>query len=181
MALAVFAVGVVTSTREERRGSAGRSTSRLMACPGLGCDLVQADPFDPRGGSAEVGGDDLTVQAHGLEHLGASVATEGRDPHLGYDLQQALAESLDVVVEGGGRSDVLAQPVSQCQVDQSLEGEVGVYGRGAVAQEKRHVHDLARLAGLDDDVHARPPGAAQEMLVDGGDRQQGGYRHDALG
>ena len=63
----------------------------------LGDDL-QTDAAHPRGRPREILVDELLVQAHRLENLCAAVALDGRDPHLGHDLEDALVEALDVVL-----------------------------------------------------------------------------------
>ena len=60
------------------------------------------------------------------------------------------------------------------QVFQRLNGQVGVDGAGAVADEQGEVHDLARLARLDDESHLGAGFLADEVVVHGGERQQAG-------
>ena len=59
--------------------------------------LVEADAAEPAHGAGEVLVDQLLGQTDGLEDLGAGVGRHRRDPHLGHDLEHALAAGLDEV------------------------------------------------------------------------------------
>jgi hypothetical protein len=135
-------------------------------------DDVDAHAADAGGGPGEVLVDEVLVQAHRLEDLGAVVALDGGDPHLGDHLDDALVHRLDVLLLGDvGRP--LHHPQPDLVVD-GLEGQVGVHGAGAVAHQQREVVDLARLARLQ---HQPDPGAGalgQEVVLHRRHRQQGG-------
>ena len=78
----------------------GRS-GKARCVPGLdlGGDHVQADAADARRRPGEILVDDVLVQADGLEDLGAAVALDRRDAHLGHHLDHALVDRLDVVLD----------------------------------------------------------------------------------
>src|SRR2546430_7079229 len=61
--------------------------------PFLG-DQVDADARHAGGGPGEVAIHEVPVQADGLEDLGAAVALQRRDPHLGHDLEDLDAAEL---------------------------------------------------------------------------------------
>src|SRR5262249_2256221 len=65
----------------------------------------RAAPADRAAGPGEVPLHQLLVESDRLEHLRAGVRRDGRDAHLGHDLQDALAERLDVVAHRLGRRD----------------------------------------------------------------------------
>src|SRR5206468_639359 len=66
----------------------------------LGGDLRQADPADARGRLVEVAADELLVEPDRLEDLGAAVALDRADAHLGHDLDDALLDRLAIAVDG---------------------------------------------------------------------------------
>ena len=131
---------------------------------------VQADAFDARGRAGEVLLDQRLVQADGFEHLRAAIALQRGDAHLGKSLQQALVDGLDEVVQ---RFRLDASPVAPGLVD-GFERQVGVHRAGAIADQQGEVHDLARLAGFDDQGHLRAGFLAHQVVVHGGQRQQAG-------
>jgi hypothetical protein len=94
--------------------------------------LEDADAFDLRRGSGEVLVDHLFLQADGLEDLRAGVGHVGRDAHLGHDLEQALADALDEVLDRLFRRVLVAAD----HLLDRLEREVGVNRFGAVAGEQ---------------------------------------------
>ena len=68
-----------------------------------------------------------------------------------------------------------ASPGEQALADhvvQRLEGQVGVDGAGAVAEQQREVVHLARLAALEHQADARARPLAQQVVLHRRDRQQ---------
>ena len=59
-------------------------------------------------------------------------------------------------------------------VVQGFERQVRIDGAGAVADQQREVHDLARLARFDDQRDLRAGLLADQVVVHGGQRQQAG-------
>jgi hypothetical protein len=140
----------------------------------LAPELLEPDTPDARGRPGEVPVYDLFVQADGLEDLGPAVREEGRDAHLGDDLEQPLAYGLDVVLLRLLEANALQQ-VGARHLLQRLEGEVRVDRRRAVADEQREVVHLARLGGLDDEGGPGPYAGPHQVVVDGGGREQARY------
>src|SRR6185437_14376958 len=101
-----------------------RRKSRAVTHQHLLRDRLHADAADARGGPGEVLIDDVRSQADRLEHLGAVIALDGGNAHLGHDFDHALGRGLDVVLASQPGVDVRHQPL----VDQGLErleGQVG--------------------------------------------------------
>ena len=141
---------------------------------------AEPDAADARRGAGEVAVDERLLEAHRLEDLRAAVALDGRDPHLGDRLQQALAQRLDDPLLGlVGVLDAGDAPVAGELVD-GVEHQIGVDGARAVADEHGEVVDLARLAGLEHESRAQARALAHEVVVHGADGQQRGDRR-ALG
>ena len=133
---------------------------------------VEPDAFDPRRRTGEVSLDEFLVEADGFEDLRAAIALQRGDAHLGEDLQQALVDGLDVVIERLFGSDAVGQLAAQAHVLEGLDGEIGIDGAGSVADEQRIVHDLARLAGFDDERDLGAGLLADQVVVNRGEREQ---------
>ena len=109
-------------------------------------DLKHTDTAHSAGGAGEILVDGLAVDADGLEQLRTAVRHVSRDAHLGHDLGQALADRLDVVVNGFFGRQVARQLFVQCS--QGFHGQVGVHGFGAVTGQHSKVVNFAGGAGL---------------------------------
>ena len=121
--------------------------------------------------------DQLGREADGLEDLRARVGLDRRDPHLRDRLEQALGDALDDAVLGLVDAHAVGQPAVLDQLGERLEHHVRVDRRRAVADQRREVVDLARLAGLEHEAGLQARALAHEVVVDGGDRQQRRDRH----
>ncbi len=131
-------------------------------------DLVEADTGDLRHGTGEVLVDELLVETDRLEHLRAAVRRDRGDAHLRHHLQHALAGGLDVLLHRFVRiSATETVETLRDQVLDRLEREVRVDRAGTVTSEERHVVDLARVAGLDDEPDLRARLLANEVVVHG--------------
>ena len=159
----------------EQLGDRGRVGARV-AVERLARDRVEAHSLDPRGRAREVAVDDLLLDPDDLEDLRARVGADGRDPHLGEDLQESLADRADHALLGVLRAHALRQPVLAVKRVERLEHHIWVDCRGPGADQRGDVMDLARLAGLDHeaDLQARP--LAHEVVVHRADRQQRRHR-----
>src|SRR5215204_4590808 len=140
----------------------------------LAPDLREADAPDARGRAGEVPLYDLLVEADGLEDLGPAVRQQGRNPHLGDDLEEALSYGFDVVLAGLLYTYALEQ-VRARHLLQRLEGEVRVNSRRAVADEQREVVHLARLGRLDDEGGSGTDASPDQVVVDGSGGEQAWY------
>ena len=83
-----------------------------VAARGFGEHLLDADTFDARGGAGEILVDQRAIEADGLEDLGAAITLEGRDAHLGHDLEESQADGLDVLFVAFSREVSLIWPFS---------------------------------------------------------------------
>ena len=141
-----------------------------MAAHRLLGDLVEPDALDRRHGPGEVLVEEDAVEPDGIEDLRAAIGLERADAHLGHHLQDALADGVGVVLAhlGGRKLDagILADLL------QGLERHVGIDRLGAVAREQTEIVQLPRLAGLDDETDFGAQAAADQMMMDGRDRQQ---------
>ena len=115
--------------------------------------------------------DDVLAQADRLEHLRAAVALDRGDAHLGHDLDHALGRRLDEVLARRLVVDAGEQTLADHVVD-GLEGEIGIDGAAAVADQQREVMHLARLAGLEHEADARAQAFADQVVVQAGDGEQ---------
>ena len=133
-------------------------------------DLLQADALHPADRVGEVLVDHVLPDAHRLEDLGRLVGLQGGDPHFGGDLHDAVEDGAVVVVDGG--VGVLVQQLSFHQLLDALLGQIGVHRRRAEAQQGGEVVDLPGLGGLQHDGQAGALLGADQILLQGGDRQQ---------
>ena len=147
---------------------------QLVHADGLFRDLEHADTFHLAGGAGEVLVDGFGVQADGFEQLGTAVRHVGRHAHLGHDLGQALADRLDVVVDGL----FSAQVARQLLVDalQGFHGEVGVHGFCTVTRQHCEMVHLAGGTGFDHQTCCSAQTFTHQMLVNG---RQGQQRRDS--
>ena len=148
----------------------------LVAGQRLPRDLLQPDAGHARNGAAEVVVDQLGAEADGLEYLRAEVAADGRDAHAAEGLQQALLDGRDVVVRRLVRQQLRVQHPLLGKLVHGGEGGVRTDGVGAVTDQQREVHDLARLARLRDDAGGGAQALADQVMVQAGGGQQDGDR-----
>ena len=108
--------------------------------------------------------DDVLTEAERLEHLGAAVALDRGDAHLGHDLDDALGRRLDHVLARGLVVDAGQRVLADHVIDR-LERDVRVDGAGAVTDEQREVMHFAGLAGFHHETDARAQALADEIAV----------------
>ena len=123
--LAVLAPLVMAAGVEHMAVDLAVGKGQLM--PGLHFpgDDVQADAADARRGAGEVLFNHRRMQADGFENLRAAIALDGRDAHLGSDLDHALDGGLDEILAGVLVLDVGEQTLADHVVER-FEGEVGI-------------------------------------------------------
>ena len=169
--LAALAVLVLAARRQAAvdDGALGR-VAALVAQPRLLGHHVDAHPAHPGGGPGEVLVDEVLVEADRLEDLGAVVALDGRDAHLGDDLDDALGDRLGVALLG-----LVGRPGDEAELDlvvDGLEDQVGVHRAGAVPDEGGEVVDLARLARLEHQAAAGAGPLPDEVVLHRRHRQE---------
>ena len=174
VALAPFAVLIAASDFELgigfRRGLQGKPVPQQ----GFPRQHIQAHALDAGGRAREVALHHRLVQADGFENLRAAVTLQGGDPHFGKDFQQPLVDGLDVVLQGFVRSVFRREQAFGAQVSQRFKGEIGIDGAGAIPEQQREMHHLARLARLDNEGDLIPGFLAHQVIVHGRQRQQTG-------
>ena len=168
--LAAHAVGVFAADIQ-RMAIYGRvAIGRAMAFDGFLGDFRQTRAVGGGAGAGEEPRQELVAESHGIEDLGAAIGLIGRDAHLGHDLQQALADRLDValvyLVLAHGFRQFMTKP------GQRVEGQVGVDGLGAIASQQGEMMNFAGFAGLDDQTDLGPEPAADQVVMHGGGGQQ---------
>jgi hypothetical protein len=100
------------------------------------------------------------------------IALDGRDAHLGHGFDHAFDRRLDVFFDGG----VVINIRQQFFADQIIERfirEIGIDRRAAVADQEREMMHLARFAGFQNQTDLGAGAAADQMMVQTGNRQQG--------
>ncbi len=96
-----------------------RGVGARVALERLAGELGQPDAADRRRGAAEVAVDQIAVEPDRLEHLGAAVGGDRRDPHLRHHLQQALADRLQQPLGGLGLGEAVGQLGAAVEIGRS--------------------------------------------------------------
>ena len=96
-AVLVDSVAVVSGVRQRMRRGVVLDKRPLakrggVAGHGLAADTGKREAADAGGGAREAEVDDVAAEAEGLEDLRALVRLQGRDAHLGHDLEDADAD-----------------------------------------------------------------------------------------
>ena len=151
--------------------TAGRGECLAVAREHVVRQLLQVRAAEVAGGAAEVGGHQLVGQPHDLHELRAVVGAQGRDAHLGDDLEQSLLQAGQVALRSppAGVRELAAR---FCRRFHRLQGQVGTDRLRPEGDERGDLVVVAGLAGLDDEARAHPEAPPHEVLVDGGDGQE---------
>src|SRR5436190_1246050 len=104
------------------------------------------------------------VQSDGLENLRAAIALDGRDAHLGGDLDHSLHRSFDEILAGILVFDVAEQALAN-HVVEGFKSEIRIDRACAVANQKGEMMDLAGFAGLQDQADTGASSLANEVMV----------------
>ncbi len=158
----------------------GRLHRECMFDHSFASQYIQTHALDARGRAREIPLHHRAVQPDHFEDLRAEIALQGRDPHLGEDLKQALVHGLPVVLEHLVEAVVGGEISAGVEIFQRFDGQIGIDGAGAVADEQPEVHDLARLAGFRDQRHLIARLLPNQVMVHGGERQQARDRRVVL-
>ncbi len=149
--------------------------SGYMGANGLFLYFKNAYAFDAAGRACEVLANGFTIDANDLKQLGAAVAHVGRHPHLGHDFGQALANGLDVVVNGFVSTQVTGQ--AGMQLLKGFHGKVRVNRLSTVACKNCKVMYLSRSARFHHQSGRSAQALTHQMLVNGRQGQQRWNRH----
>ena len=175
MVLAAQSKGVIAAEIEHVLVERVVAISVLVPRDRLLRDLAQPHAFDRRRRAGEVFLDKIAGETDGVEDLRPAIGLVGRDPHLGDDFEDPLADRLDVVLLhlfGAERQIVL-----DAHLLERGKGEIGVDRLRAVAGQRTEMMHLARLAGLDDDAGQGAQTLADQVMVHRRCREQSRDRH----
>ena len=166
--------------------SLGGCRAKCVLQQGLARQHFHGYALDARSGAGEVALDERFLQADGLEDLRALITLQRGNAHLRKGLQEAFVDRLHIVLENFVPGVVERESAAAMQVLERFDGQIRIHGAGAVAQQQGEVHHLARLARFHDQRHLIARLLANQMIVNGGKRQQAGYRrmlvvHAAVG
>ncbi len=152
-------VGVVLSGLAEAHAAVVRHRLGSLASGVL--DVVQVGAADPRGDRGEAQLHHLGTEAERLDDLGAAIARDAGDSHLGHDLQQSRLERLSVARRGF--------------IAHGRERQVGMDRRRADGDQAGEVVHIDAVAGDGHDVGCHSPTGRKQMRVHGADRER--HRH----
>ena len=129
----------------------GRGVPRSALCG----DDINPDAPEQARRTGEVGVDEILVEPDRLESLGTGVRSDDRDAHLRHDLEHALAERLDQVVNSLLGVDAGNHPAPH-ELLRRLHREVRVDRRRSIPDQERDVMNLPHVSRFDDetDLHA---------------------------
>ena len=133
----------------------------------------EADALDRGGRAGEIGVDEVGIEPDRVEDLGAAIGLVGRDAHLGHDLENALADRLDVVLADIGRIEIGEAPGTQ--ILERLEGDIGIDPFRTIAGERAEMVHFARFAGFDDQPGLHAQALPHQLVMHCGGGQQGGH------
>ena len=102
------------------------------------------------------------MQADDLEQLGTAIARYRRNTHLRHDLEQALADTTPVAA---AELLLFADVAAPRDIVQRLVDEIGIHGRGAVADQAREMVRIARRPRFDDDICVATKPVLHEMVI----------------
>ena len=105
-------------------------------------------------------------QTDNLEQLAAAIAGNGRDAHLGHDLEQALADRLAIAATQLSALAVVEFDAAFAHdVEQCLIRHVRIDAGSAITDEAGKVMRITRRAGLDDQIAAAAQTHLDQMVM----------------
>ncbi len=142
----------------------------VVEAHGVAGDGVESDTADGAHFGTEVGAEQALRQTDSLEDLCTAIGADGRDTHLGHNLEQALLDGRNVV--GLGRGVVLLYLTFLDEVVENGVGHVRTECGCTVAQQQGGMHHLAYLSALHNQCGLHTLADIDEVVVDGTHRQQ---------
>ena len=149
--------------------------SSTVALQRLGFQGVQADAADPGRGPGEILVDQLLAQPDRLKYLGAAIALNRGDAHLGHDLENALLISFDEVFLGVVWLGAV-QFSGFGHLANRFQGQVGIDGAGPIADQKGKVMHFPGVSRLHDKTRFGSGPFPDQMVV-----YRGGCQHTGDG
>ena len=164
--------GVVLAAGDKLQPAAGIDIPVRVPGKGRKAALVRLEfcetgALQPAGGTTETLFDDLAMQSYGLEKLGAPVAGDGRDAHLGEDLVQALVDAAPIAVQRPADGlGTVSVPLGDAEI-----GQPGMNRRCAEADQDSELVGIAGSTGIDDQVGVAAQAGFDQVVVNGAGRQ----------
>jgi len=93
-------VVIVPARRERFRIGLRLTKSGIEPVERFPLDDLETDPLDPRRSPGKVTVHEDGIQTHRFEDLGAAIAAERGNTHLGHHLQQAFLDSRNIIFDG---------------------------------------------------------------------------------
>ena len=146
----------------------------LMAILDIFLDIRHRKTTDAGYGIGEVPVDHILIDADCLEDLTALIALNCGNAHLGGNLDDTVQYGFVIVVHGS--IVILLQKSLLDQAADRLLRQIGVYGTGAVTQERREMMNLPGFRGFQNQGNGRAFFRAHQVLGDSGHSQQAGDR-----
>ena len=138
-------------------------------------DILHGDAAHPADRSREIPVDDISGNTDGLKNLCALIGLDGGNTHFGGDLHNAVQHAVGVIIHR--RIVIFVQQMLVNQLLDGIQGQVGIHRTGAVSQKRRKMMNLSGFSGLQNQRHGCLFFRPHQVLVYGGNRQQGGNRH----
>lgn len=164
------ALGDAVVATHIQNGGFGCSVGGAMTSQGVFGDLLQADATNLARGAEEAAVHDFLPEPDGFEDLGAAIAGDGGDTHLGHHFKQSGFNGLTEVGRGFLQGDFAVLSGLDGLTD-GIEGNVRIDRTGAESDETRKVVDVPALPAFADDGAAQAFASANEMVMDGSDGQ----------
>ncbi len=173
MVFAAVDVAVLTAVLDRYVHLPGPVRQRAL----VGLQIVEGRTLQAADRAGKAGVDYLVGQADDFEQLGAAIGADGRDAHLGEDLEQALANAATV---GASELQRLVTGVFDLAAGghgvQGLVDQIGVDCRRTEADQAGNLMGIAGSAGLDDEIAQRPLAAFEKVMVNCAGGEQGMQR-----
>ena len=154
---------------------AQRVKSRRMKAGHIPRNILQGDAAHPAYGVGKIFVHHLLRNADGLKNLGALVGLNGRNPHFGRDLYNAVEHRAVIILH---RCIIIL--VKHSRLDQVLDrflGQIRVHRTGPVPQKGRKMVNLPGLPALQNQRHGGSFLGLYQMLLQSRHRQQRRDRH----
>mmetsp|Transcript_30094 Transcript_30094/g.66683 ORF Transcript_30094/g.66683 Transcript_30094/m.66683 type:complete len:363 (+) Transcript_30094:4764-5852(+) len=129
-------------------GEAAHPVCRVVHLEGVSAQLVKVDSPNASGCALEAQVHHLISQAQRLKDLGALVAGQGADTHLGHHLENADSHALDVVLDNLGAGHGGGQLLVMLQRKERIICQVGAHAISAVAHQGAELVHLPGLTAL---------------------------------
>ncbi len=114
-----------------------------MTTNGFFRDFFQTNAFDTRCRAEEELINKACLQADSIKNLRAAIGLVGRNAHLGHDLENALADRLDVAFDHFIFIDFRRELAAAMHVEQGVESEIWVDRFRTIACETSKVMHFA--------------------------------------